>query len=61
MDEQHKMLYDAVKHNTRLLEKQLNANSKCSVDRTKLRYYIYGIAIVMLILIGKPEWITALL
>ena len=61
MDEQHQMLYDAIKHNTMLLEKQMSINSSCKTDRTILRYYIYGLVIVMLIVIGKPEWIQSLL
>jgi hypothetical protein len=60
MDEQHQMLYDAVKHNQMLLEQQIVANSACKSDRDKLRYMIYGLAAVMLVVIGKPDWIIAL-
>lgn len=64
-DEVHAILLEAVKENRILLEAMRRDISKdldkCKSDMIKLRYYIYTLAVLVLVLLGKPELITALL
>ena len=61
MDSEHQILYEAIKHNQTLIEGQQKTNLECKTDRYRLRYYIYGIIIVLLILLGKPNLIKTFL
>ena len=65
MEEIHEVILSAVKQNQKLIEKLRDKVGEdidlCNKDMLRLRYYVYGLGIVVLILLGKPEWITALL
>ncbi len=61
MDEMHKVLLDAVNRNLRAIEKQHAHIDKCNKDVLKLRYYIYALAVVVMVMLGKPEWIAVLI
>ena len=61
MDEIHQVLLDATHHNTRLLEKQSNRLDMLEKDVVKLKYYIYTLAGIVVLMLGKPEWLAVLL
>lgn len=60
-DEVHAILLEAVKENRVLLEAFRRDIDKCNSDIIKLRYYIYTLAGIIVIMLGKPEWLAILL
>ena len=65
MEEIHEVILSAVKQNQKIIEKLRDKFTEdidlCNKDMLRLKYYVYILGAFVLVLLGKPEWITALL